>query len=412
LSYARGAINETKLLALGQRLAAHACFKYSRACRAIRAGIDMLRSQASSYDGALAALESKCPGRLITPEVADEAARLRAQYTRIRSAISTAWTLASNASNGAAKDFLTASIYNTADLKIIAAYAKDHPERIPGLVFGAAATTGLPATAVRAMSQAEINAQLQGILAATEAAGTSAATRSAAAIAGRVLLRGAGIGIGVALDLVLFPAKLGDGTLAGYLLDNGKLTDTVTGTILKDSTGEEVEPEPQPDGGGARDGGPPCDDIPLGPLGPGEWVGVNRNYSDKAIWWKYEELITGHKRGAEYQHNNVKFEGYEQSGNQHTFTEAKGPGIKSILDGKKGPAVAEQKLTELSNQMIRQLKALRDVPDAKLRWVMAEEGYFEKVKQEAIDSGELTEADLAKLDPEYVPMDWNFEGCD
>jgi hypothetical protein len=59
LSYARGAINETKLLALGQRLAAHACFKYSRARRTIRAGIDMLRGQASSHDGALAALESK-----------------------------------------------------------------------------------------------------------------------------------------------------------------------------------------------------------------------------------------------------------------------------------------------------------------------------------------------------------------
>src|SRR5262249_15619835 len=155
--------------------------------------IDMLRSQATSYNGALRALESRCPNRLITPEVADQAEALRAQHDRISSAIGTAWELASNAAQGASADFLTASVFNTTDLKIIAAYGKDHPEKIPGLVFGGAALVGLPQDLVAGMSTAEIDAELAGILAATESAAEGGAVITAegvGAFAGRLLLRG------------------------------------------------------------------------------------------------------------------------------------------------------------------------------------------------------------------------------
>jgi hypothetical protein len=409
MDYSRGATNEAELLGLGQRLAAHACYKYARACASIRAGIDLLRTQATSYDGALIALESRCTSRMITPEVAEEAAVLRDQYTRITDAVATAWELANNAATGAAQDFLTASVYNTVDLKIIAANGEEHPERITELVFGGAALTSLPSTLVRGMSAAEIESQLAGILAATERGGAAVTARGASSVAGRLLLRGLGIGLGTALYIVIDAERLGDGTLTGYLLDNEELTDTITGQVLLDSDGEEVELEPEADGAGARAGGPPCDDVPLGPSGPGEWVPVNRNYSPDRVWWKYEELITGHRRGAEFEHNNVKFEGYTQAGNQHIFTEAKGPHIARLAND---ATIGPQKIDELANQLVRQLRAIRDVPDARLRWVMAEEGYFDRVKEAALDTGQITEADLARVDEQYVPMDWTFDGCD
>src|SRR6266487_2359510 len=73
-----------------------------------------------------------------------------------------------------------------------------------------------------------------------------------------------------------------------------------------------------------------CDEPPQGADwgGPGYWRDVNRGDYD-ALWKRYEEQVTGVKRGHEYHYNDVDYDGYANEDGRHVFIEAKSRGYAS-----------------------------------------------------------------------------------
>jgi len=175
---------------------------------------------------------------------------------------------------------------------------------------------------------------------------------------------------------------------------------------------------PAPDAGGRRSP-PPCDDPPARSKGngPGAWRSVNRGDYD-ALWKRYQEQISGVKRGKEYSYNNVDYDGYRNVDGKHVFMEAKSRGYSKHLTGaavdKTGrvtitSARARDKLTALMTQLNRQLQELRTVPGARLRYVMAEKDALDKIK--AFAKQQLRAEDFERIDWEHVDNDFDFKGC-
>src|SRR6266480_104662 len=77
-----------------------------------------------------------------------------------------------------------------------------------------------------------------------------------------------------------------------------------------------------------------CDEPPQGADwgGPGYWRDVDRGDYD-ALWKRYEEQVTGVKRGHEYHYNDVDYDGYANEDGRHVFIEAKSRGYASQFKG-------------------------------------------------------------------------------
>ncbi len=151
--------------------------------------------------------------------------------------------------------------------------------------------------------------------------------------------------------------------------------------------------------------------------GPGEWKFINRAdlkakvKAAKGIdikWPDYQEQISGVKITYEYRHNDVDFDGFVTQDGKPVFVEAKGMGYAS----KFGDPRSEGYVRAMANrvtQLERQLNAIRDVPDAKLRFHAAERSFLDLMRTQM---GTRLPADLyEKIEWVHTPHDHTFTGC-
>lgn len=144
--------------------------------------------------------------------------------------------------------------------------------------------------------------------------------------------------------------------------------------------------------------------------GPGKWVLKTRNGGRSAT---YEEQISGVRRGYEYQiehanlENPVHFDGFVIENGTYIFYEAKGPRYAYLFTRNFGEGVFNKSILE---EITRQLTAISDLPNARIRWTFAEPG-ARKLVEELMRGGLLSNDELARIEWVDELPDKNFTRC-
>jgi hypothetical protein len=159
--------------------------------------------------------------------------------------------------------------------------------------------------------------------------------------------------------------------------------------------------------------------------GPGTWKAVAGSAPPEATWPRFQEQVTGVKRGNVYTYGGRDFDGFRVDAGSPVFMQATSGGLawrlaalglkdqnSTVVDVGMGVA-AQERAKETSSDLLTQLRseigAVGSTANVKVEWTFGEQEAMTKMRAYAEQN--LTAADFDKVVWTYVAQDYAFTGC-